>query len=240
MTIRESYEQQIKDLLDETLLLGSMVGEMILESVETLKTRDFMRARQIYKEDKKINRKRFEIEENTLITIATQAPMAGDMRVLASILDVTKELERMGDYAKGIALINVRMGDEPLLKPLIDVPEMARITADMLHRALEAFVNKDADSAAAIPTDDDVVDDLYNQVYQELLSFMINDPATIDRATYLLWVAHNLERAADRVTNICERVQFVVTGEMFEVKSTDDEMKKKNVKRLMNPGDDQG
>jgi phosphate transport system protein len=234
---REAFDQQIKDLLDDTLLLGSMVGEMIFESVETLKNRDFLKARKIYKDDKKINRKRFEIEENTLITIATQAPMARDLRILASILDISKELERMGDYAKGIALINVRMGEESLLKPLIDIPEMARITVDMLQRALDAFLNSDAEAAAAIPVEDDKVDDLYNQVHEDLLGFMTSDQATIDRATHLLWVAHNLERAADRVTNICERIQFVITGEMFEVKSSDDEMKKKNVKRLMNPGD---
>ena len=212
-----------------------MIEEVIQESVETLKTRDFEKARQIYKFDKKINKKRFEIENDTLIAIATQGPMAGDLRILASILDVSGELERMGDYAKGIALINVRMGDEPLLKPLIDIPKMADITVDMLHRALEAFVSADEVKARAIPEDDDQVDDLYNSVYHELVDIMIKDPTTIDRATYLLWVAHNLERAADRVTNICERTRFVATGEMFELKSTDDEMKKKHIKQLMAP-----
>ena len=235
---REAFDKQIKDLLDETLLLGSMVEEMISESVETLKSRDFLKARDIYKEDKKINQKRFDIEEKTLITIATQAPMASDLRVLASILDIIKELERMGDYAKGIAIINVRMGDEPLLKPLIDIPEMANITVDMLHRALDAFVSSDAEAAAKIPKQDDLVDDLYNKVYRDLLDFMIADPSTIDRATYLLWVAHNLERAADRVTNICERVRFIATGEMFESKSSDDEMKKKNVIKLVHQNEE--
>jgi len=230
---REAFDRQINTLLDETMLLGNMVEEMILEAVEALKNRDFMKARDIYKGDKKINKKRFDIEHDTLIAIATQAPMAKDLRVLASILDVSGELERMGDYAKGIALINVRMGDEPLLKPLIDIPEMAKITVDMLHRAMDAFVKADETAAREIPEDDDRVDDLYNQVYRDLLTFMINDPSTIDRATHLLWVAHNLERAADRVTNICERTRFVVTGEMFEIKSTDDEMKKSNIKELL-------
>jgi len=230
---REAFDRRIQNLLDETLVLGSMVEEMIVESVETLRTRDFAQARQIYKEDKKINKKRFQIENDTLITIATQGPMARDLRVLASILEVSGELERIGDYAKGIAIINVRMGTEPLLKPLVDIPEMARITADMLHRALEAFVIADEATARKIPQEDDQVDDLYNRVYRDLLDIMLNDPSTIDQATYLLWVAHNLERAADRVTNICERTIFVATGEMHEIKSTDDEMKKKNVQKLI-------
>jgi phosphate transport system protein len=149
--------------------------------------------------------------------------MATDLRVLASVIDIAGELERIGDYAKGIGLINKRIGNEPLLKPLIDVPRMAEITVDMLHRALEAFVNVDSDQAWTIPRDDDLVDDLYNQVYRELLTYMISDPSTIDRATYLLWVAHNLERSADRVTNICERTLFVATGELHEIKKSDDE-----------------
>jgi phosphate transport system protein len=232
---REAFDKQIQELLDEILVLGSMVEEVILESVETLKTRDFERSRQIYKGDKKINKKRFQIERDTLIAIATQAPMARDLRVLASILDVSGELERMGDYAKGIALINVRMGNEPLLKPLIDVPKMASITVDMLHKALDAFVKADEDTAREIPEADDEVDDLYNAVYDELIDFMVKDQSTIDRATHLLWVAHNLERAADRVTNICERTIFVASGDMFEIKSTDDEMKKKNLRKLLAP-----
>jgi phosphate transport system protein len=232
---RETFDQQIQSLLDEILILGSMVEDVIQESVETLKTRDFVKARQIYKFDKKINKKRFQIENDTLITIATQGPMASDLRILASILDVAGELERMGDYAKGIALLNVRMGDEPLLKPLIDIPKMTDITVDMLHRALEAFVKVDEAAALEIPKEDDQVDDLYNAVYHELLEIMFNDRTTIDRATYLLWVAHNLERTADRVTNICERTRFVATGEKFELKSTDDEMKKKNIKELISP-----
>ncbi len=177
----------------------------------------------IYQKDKKINEKRFEIENDTLIAIATQAPMASDLRILASIIDVASELERIGDYGKGIALINIRIGNEPLLKPLIDIPRMAELSADMLHRALEAFSQTDADAARLIPKDDDLIDDLYNQVYRELLTYMIADPSTIDGATYLLWVAHNLERASDRVTNICERTLFIATGELEEIKSSDDE-----------------
>jgi phosphate transport system protein len=163
-----------------------------------------------------------------MIAIATQQPMAHDLRLLASILEIAGELERMGDYAKGIANINIRMGEEPLLKPLIDIPRMAQIGTSMLHRALTAFVNEDVEAAKAIPMDDDEVDALYNQVYRELMLLIIQDPKSIERANWLLWTAHNLERVADRVTNICERTVFIATGEMAEIKSSDDDFWKKN------------
>jgi len=220
---RETLDRKTHELLDEILVLGSMVEDAILSSVDALKKRDFEASQRIYDRDKDINDKRFEIENDTLILIATQQPMARDLRVMASILEIAGELERMGDYAKGIALINIRIGDAPLIKPLIDVPRMAEITSDMLHRALGAFIANDTETAQNIPKQDNIVDALYNQVYRELLTFMIKDPSTIDNATYLLWVAHNLERTADRVTNICERIIFVETGEMIEIKNTDDE-----------------
>jgi phosphate transport system protein len=222
---RETLDRKLQELIDEILVLGSMVERAILESVDALKRRDIEESQKIYEADQQINKRRFQIENDTIILIATQQPMATDLRLLASILEVASELERMGDYAKGIALINIRMGDAPLIKPLIDVPRMAEITADMLHRALSAFVESDGEAAKAIPREDDVVDALYNQVYRELLTFMIADPSTIDNATYLLWVAHNLERTADRVTNICERTIFVATGELVEIKTSDDEEK---------------
>ena len=221
---RETLDRKTQELLDEILVLDSMVEDAILNSVESLKKRDLVAAQRIYDRDIEINKKRYEIENDTLILIATQQPMARDLRVMASILEIAGELERMGDYAKGIALINIRIGDDPLIKPLIDVPRMAEITADMLHRALGAFIANDAETARNIPLEDNTVDALYNQVYRELLTFMIKDPSTIDNATFLLWVAHNLERTADRVTNICERIVFVETGEMVEIKATDDEL----------------
>jgi phosphate transport system protein len=185
--------------------------------VEALKKRDLESAQRIYDNDERINEKRFEIENDCIITIATQQPLARDLRVLASILEIIADLERMGDYAKGIANICLKIGKEPPLKPLIDIPRMAEIAASMLHRALTAFVNCDLDLALSIPRDDDIVDDLYNQVHRELVTFMIADPSTIQRADYLLWVAHNLERMADRVTNICERVYFVAHAELLEM-----------------------
>ncbi|MBM3145070.1 MAG: phosphate signaling complex protein PhoU [Chloroflexi bacterium] len=220
---RETLDHKLQELLDDTLALGTIVEHAILHSVEALKARDIEMARKIYQKDKDINHKRFEIENGAIIAIATQQPMAMDLRILASVLDVAGELERIGDYAKGIALITIRMGDEPPIKPLIDIPKMAELTADMLHRALSAFVEYDAQKAVAIPEEDDQVDGLYNQVYRELLTYMISDPSTIDRATYLLWVAHNLERAADRVTNICERTIYIATGKRDEIDSSDDE-----------------
>jgi phosphate transport system protein len=217
--MRKTFETEIQQLKDEMLLLGSMVEQQIMGTVEALKKRDIEASRRIKEMDLQVNAKRYAIEEQVMIVIATQQPMAHDLRLLASILEVSGELERMGDYAKGIATVNIRMGDQPLLKPLIDIPRMAQIGTDMLHRALTSFINEDVEAARAIPIQDDEVDDLYNQVYHELMMFVIQDPKTIERANWLLWVAHNLERVADRVTNICERTIFTATGEMKEIDS---------------------
>jgi phosphate transport system protein len=221
--LRKTFESEIKQVKDDVLMLGSMVEKALLDSVEALKKRDINEARKIFEEDAEINKKRFEIEGQLMILIATQQPMAKDLRILASTLEIVSELERMGDYAKGIANINIRMGDEALLKPLIDVPRMANKGVDMLHRALTAFINEDMETAKTLPVEDDEVDALYNQIYRELMTYVIADPKTIERANWLLWVAHNLERFADRVTNICERTIFIVTGELGEIKSSDDE-----------------
>ncbi|MCB0118813.1 MAG: phosphate signaling complex protein PhoU [Anaerolineales bacterium] len=221
--IRKTFESDIQQVKDEILLLGSMVEHAIIASVEALKKRDIKAAEKIIAEDKEINKKRFGIENQLMILIATQQPMAHDLRLLASSMEIISELERMGDYAKGIANINVRMGDEKLLKPLIDIPRMAQKGVDMLHRSLTAFVNEDVETANALPIEDDEVDALYNQIYRELMIFIIEDPKNIERANWLLWVAHNLERFADRVTNICERTIFIATGELGEIKSSDDE-----------------
>ena len=225
--IRKTFEHEIQQVKDEVLLLGSMVEHAIITSVEVLKKRDIKGAEKIIAEDAEINKKRSAIENQLMILIATQQPMAHDLRLLASTMEIISELERMGDYAKGIANINVRMGEEQLLKPLIDIPRMAQIGTSMLHRALTAFINEDVETAKAIPVEDDEVDALYNQIYRELMMIIIQDPKSIERANWLLWVAHNLERVADRVTNICERTIFIATGEMGEIKSTDDEFWKK-------------
>ena len=225
--IRKTFEHEIQQVKDDVLLLGSMVEHAIIASVEVLKKRDIKGAEKIIAEDKEINKKRFAIENQLMILIATQQPMAHDLRLLASCMEIISELERMGDYAKGIANINIRMGEETLLKPLIDIPRMAQIGTSMLHRSLSAFINEDVEAAKAIPVEDDEVDALYNQIYHELLLIIIQDPKSIERANWLLWVAHNLERVADRVTNICERTVFIATGEFSEIKSSDDEFWKK-------------
>src|SRR6266508_6343717 len=223
LMLRKTFETELQQVKDNVLELGSMVEQALLDSVESLKKRDLKASEKSLEFDREINKKRFEIENQLMILIATQQPMAHDLRLLASSMEIISELERMGDYAKGISNINIRMGDTALLKPLIDVPRMAQIGADMLHRALSAFVNEDVEIAKTIPVEDDEVDALYNQVYRELMTYVIADPKAIERANWLLWVAHNLERVADRVTNICERTVFIATGEMSEIKSTDDE-----------------
>ncbi|HOC21144.1 MAG TPA: phosphate signaling complex protein PhoU [Anaerolineae bacterium] len=217
METRRTFDRELQSLQDEMLALGSMVENALIESVACLKRRDFEGSHRLVAQDRVINRKRYAIEEQVLVLIATRQPMASDLRILAAILEIAGELERIGDYAKGIGKINLLIGDQPLLKPLIDVPMMAEQARSMLHRALDAFIRRDVELARAIPQEDDLVDALYEQVYRELLTYIMEDPRNIEQANYLLWAAHNLERAADRVTNLCERVVFTVTGELTEL-----------------------
>ena len=224
--LRKTFENEIQQLKDEVVLLGSMVEQSIMDSVDALKKRDLVASKKIIELDRQINAKRFQLENQVMVLIATQQPMARDLRLLASILEVISELERMGDYGKGIGVINIRMGDQSLLKPLVDIPRMAKIGTSMLHRALTAFVNEDVEAARAIPPEDDDVDALYEQIYRELMTYIMEDPRNIERANWLLWASHNLERFADRVTNICERTVFIVTGEIKEISSTYDEHSK--------------
>ncbi len=223
---RETLDHKIRNLLDEVLVLDSLVEDATLQAVDALKRRDLKAAEQIYHNDMVINAKRFELENDIISVIATTQPlMAGDLRRIASILEVVNELERMGDYAKGIARIALLLGAQAPVKPLIDIPRMSDIAVSMLHRAVGAFISLDVESARQIPLEDDDVDALYNQVYRELVAIMFADPSTIDRANYLMWAAHNLERLADRVTNICERTIYVATGKLKELDHSDDEMR---------------
>lgn len=217
MEIRTAFHKKLREIQDDVLVMGSMVEKATISSVKALKERDLDLAHEIITYDLKINQKRFEIEEKCIQLIATQQPMASDLRTIVSVLNIITEVERIGDHAEGIAKIVVMVGDEPPLKPLMDIPRMAEKTTDMLHRSLNAFVEHDADAARKIVAEDDEVDNLYDQVFRELLTFMAEDPKTITRATRLIWVAHNLERSADRVTNICERVVYMVTGKMEEI-----------------------
>jgi len=217
MEMRTVYRKKLREIVDDMLAMSSMVGKAILSSIEALKNRDMDLAHQIITGDQNVNRKRFEIEEKCIQLIATQQPMAGDLRVIVAGIIITQELERIGDYAVGIARVVLMIGDEPPLKPLIDIPRMAEKAVDMLNRSMDAAVHRDVEAAKKIAAEDDEVDNLYDQVFRELLTYMMQDPRTIIRAERLLWVAHNLERSADRVTNICERVVFVVTGKMEEI-----------------------
>ena len=214
---RESFHRHLTALQNEVLFMGSMVEKAIERSMEALKNRDLELARQVVADDAKINQKRFDIEEKCVELIVTQQPMASDLRVIIAVLNIIIDLERIADHGEGTAKIAIMIGNEPPLKPLIDLPRMAQKTVEMLRRSLDAFVNRDAEACRKICAEDDEIDQLYDQVFRELLTFMAEDSKTITRATRLIWVGHNLERSADRVTNICERVIYVVTGKMEEI-----------------------
>jgi phosphate transport system protein len=209
---REKFEHDLLRLKNEILALGAMAERAVAESVQALKKRDIAKAHSIMEDDRLVNEKRYAIENETLTLIATQQPMAGDLRTLAAIFEIATELERIADYAKGIANIAVMLGEEPLIKPLVDLPRMADKACDMLHRALDSFMRQDVEEARGIPREDAEVDSLYEQTYRELITYIMADPRVIEQANRLTWVAHNLERVADRVGNICERVVFSITG----------------------------
>ncbi len=214
---RGMLDREMAKLRDDILRLSSMVEQAIQRSIEALKRRDVELARQIIVDDEKINQLRYDIEEQSLAVIATQQPVAGDLRVIIAAMHIAIEMERMADHAEGIAKLVTRLADEPLLKPLVDVPRMADIVCEMLHASLDAFIARDPEAAKAVATRDDEIDQLYDQVFRELLTYMLQDPRNINRATFLLWVAHNLERIGDRVTNVSERVVFMTTGELREL-----------------------
>ena len=214
---REDLDQQLDILQQEVSGMAGVVGKAVLRSVDALKSRDLVESNQIVAEDDYIDQKRFEIEERCMDMIATQQPMARDLRAIIALMHIVVELERMGDYAEGIAKISLLLGQEPTLKPLIDIPRMADKATDMLRDSIDALTNRDLVKAQHVCQSDDEVDELYDQVYRELLLFMIQDPKTIERATHLLWVAHDVERIADRATNIAERVIFLITGKLVEI-----------------------
>lgn len=214
---REAYHKSLKDLQNEVLHLSEMVSTALKDSMGALKNRDLPLSKRIVEDDVKVNKKRFEIEEKTIMLLATQQPMAGDLRMLASIINIVTDLERIGDHAEGIAKISLSIGNEPLVKPLIDLPTMAEKALSMLERCMQAFIHKDAETAKMICNEDDEVDALYDRIYGELIMLMVENPKIIKDATYLIWGAHNIERIADRVTNIAERVVYTVTGKMEEM-----------------------
>jgi len=214
---REAYHKALKDVQDEVLRMADKVGKALKDSMEALKQRDLETSKRIIREDIVINKMRFDIEDKCLLLIATQQPMAVDLRILAAVINIITDLERIGDHAEGIAKINIAIGEDSLVKPLVDIPKMGEKGLSMLERCMKAFVDRDIESARQICNEDDEVDALYDQIYGELLLIMIENPRTIQGATYLIWTAHNLERTADRVTNIAERIVFMVTGKMEEM-----------------------
>ncbi|MDO8612339.1 MAG: phosphate signaling complex protein PhoU [Dehalococcoidia bacterium] len=214
---RTAFERQLTEIQDDMLVLATMAEAAIERSIDALKNRDVELARQIIADDLKINEKRYNTEEKCLELVATQQPLASDLRTIVAVLHIIVDLERIADHAEGNAKLALMLADEPPLKPYIDIPRMAQKGIEMLRASLEAFKDRDTERARAICEMDDEVDALYEQVYHELLTYMIQDPQSIQRATYLIWVAHNLERIADRGTNICERVVFMVTGHVQEL-----------------------
>ena len=214
---RSTFERQLSEIEEDMLVLAGMVERAIERSIESLRNRDIELARVVIVEDMDLNRKRYETEEKCLELLATQQPIARDLRRILAILYIIVDLERMGDHAEGIAKIAIMLADDAPLKPYIDIPRMSEIAVDMLRRSIEAFKHRDVELARRICDDDDEVDALYDQVYRELLLYMLSDPKTIERATHITWIAHNLERIADRVTNICERVVYMVDGTIEEL-----------------------
>lgn len=214
---RTALDRDLRSVQDDMLRLGSLIDSAIDRALQALANRDFNLARQIIADDAQVNDLRFQIEEACFVAIATQQPAARDLRVLVAAMNIVSDLERMADHAAGIAEIVLRMGDEPLLKPLIDMPRMAAEARDMLRQALDAYVKQDAELARSVAVRDDVIDGLYKQIFRELLSFMLEDPRTTTRALYLLFAAHNLERIGDHITNIAERVIFMASGIMKEL-----------------------
>lgn len=216
---RQVFQKELQRLQDEVLALGSAVEHALLDATEFLRTRNYEASRRLIAADWEINARYYDIEQGCVQLIATQQPTAGDLRLLTSMITISAELERIGDYAKGIAKVNLLIGDNELIKPLIDIPRMADKAQAMLHRSLVAFSRRDLTAARAIPKEDDEVDNLYNQVYRELFTYMLQNPGTINQGNYLLWAAHNLERAADRVTNICQRIVYMVTGQVVNLET---------------------
>jgi phosphate transport system protein len=217
METNTTLSKELQEIQNEVLTMGNDVTKAIGLSIEALVNRDLRLAHQVIASDAEINKQRFDIEDKCVKLNSAQQISNADFRIIVAILNIIIELERIGDYADGIANIVVMIGVEPPLKPLIDIPRMSEITIDMVNKSVQAFISRDVELAKKVISMDSVVDGLFDQVFRELLTFMMIDPKTINRATRLIWVTHNLERAADRATNICERVIFTVTGKMEEM-----------------------
>lgn len=214
---RETFDRELAGLQDDLLRMGALVEEAVRRSIEALRARSVQMADGVITADNAIDALHLELEERCLMLMATQQPMAKDLRTIAAIWAMTMDLERIGDHAEDIARSTKRMADQPLLKPLIDIPRMAEMVQRMLRTGLDAFVQRDVNLAQQMAAADDEVDHIYGQVFRELLTYMIEDPHNIQRATYLLFSAQALERMGDHATNIAERVIYMVTGTLKEL-----------------------
>jgi phosphate transport system protein len=215
--LRVTYDREYAHVQDQVLKLGELVDQAIALSLKCLQERDQELAQQVIDDDEAVNELRFHIEEECLALIATQQPTASDLRAVIAAMNIITDIERMGDHAAGIAKTVIKMGDEPLLKPLIDIPKMTALAREMLGASLKAFIDRDAAAARRVAKQDDEIDALYRAIFDELVEIMSHKPDAVERATYLLWCAHNLERIGDRVTNIAERAIFMSTGDMKEL-----------------------
>jgi phosphate transport system protein len=215
--MRSAFDREFREAQEDILRLGDLVDRSIAHALSSLQNRDRVQAEEVIQADEAINDLRFKIEEACMALIATQQPAASDLRAVVAAMNIVVDIERMGDYATGIAKTVIRMGDEPLLKPLIDIPRMAELARQMLRDDLDAYIERDAAKARAVASRDDEMDHLYKSIFDELVEIMAKDPNLATRATYLLWTAHNLERMGDRVTNISERIIFITTGDMQEL-----------------------
>ncbi|MCI0844117.1 MAG: phosphate signaling complex protein PhoU [Chloroflexi bacterium] len=216
--VRADFDRSLVDLEAELLGLGEMVEKAIVKSMDALKRRDLAIAYEVVAEDDLIDEKRFELEEKCIDLIATQQPLAIDLRTLLAVLHIAVELERMGDYAEGIGKICMIIGEDESVDTPQQLDEMARMGVAMLKRSLKSLTDRDVDLANDVWDSDDEVDALYASVCHDIFVEMGEHPKSIEAATHFLWVAHDLERIADRATNIAERVIFVVTGRIGRYK----------------------
>jgi phosphate transport system protein len=215
--LRKELDHEIEAIKISIGALEEMVEKAIRKSASALKDNDLDEAQLLFAFDQEINQLRYEIEGSVMVVIATQQPIAHDLRVLAAILSLATELERVGDYAKGLSTINIKSGGLSLPNVLAELHFMAGKASDMLHQAMEAFLQEDEEKARMIVREDKVIDSLYQKIYYDALDLVIEDPRYIERVNYVLWAAHNLERIGDRAINICERTVFITTGKLFEL-----------------------
>ena len=215
---RQSYNQELEALRQKILEMGTGVEQAIDRAVGSLIKKDFEMARCVMDGDDYIDNLESEIEDKCIVLIARQQPLARDLRIISTGLKITTDLERVGDHAFDIAKIALEIGNEPLIKPLVDIPRVSAMAQKMLNDSLVAYINLDITLAEQVCADDDAVDDLYAQMFRELLTYMMEDPTTIKQATQLLFVARYLERVADHATNIAEWVIYLATGQRMRKK----------------------